>query len=362
MARDTYDHLMAHATWPTEWATHLIFMAHADWMHTGDTAWLAPRYAALKSKLLLERARADGLIVSDAAQIRKGDLVDWPPAERDGFVFTSVNTVANAFFLRGLTLMAEIARALGHRADADDYAARAATGRAALQAVLFDPQRGVYRDGEGTDHASQHASLFPLAFGLVPESERARVTAFVVSRGMACSVYAAQYLMEALFEQGAAGHALRLITASGDRSWRHMLDSGTTITWEAWDQRYKPNQDWNHAWGAAPANLLPRYVLGVQPLAPGWTRAIVRPHPGPLASAEGTVPTPRGPIGVSWTNDRGFRLSLRLPAGTTAQLELPATEDARGPRIDGRPVPARRVGARWILEQPVTGSVVAEAP
>ena len=22
----------------------------------------------------------------------------------------------------------------------------------------------------------------------------------------------------------------------------------------------KPNQDWNHAWGAAPANLLPRFL------------------------------------------------------------------------------------------------------
>ncbi len=28
-----------------------------------------------------------------------------------------------------------------------------------------------------------------------------------------------------------------------------MVDTGATITWEAWDQKYKPNQDWNHAWG-----------------------------------------------------------------------------------------------------------------
>ena len=38
----------------------MIFMAHADWMHTGDAEWLAPRYEALKAKLLLDRARADG--------------------------------------------------------------------------------------------------------------------------------------------------------------------------------------------------------------------------------------------------------------------------------------------------------------
>jgi hypothetical protein len=79
-----------------------------------------------------------------------------------------------------------------------------------------------------------------------------------------------------------------------------MVESGTTITWEAWDQRNKPNQDWNHAWGAAPANLLLRFVLGVQPLAPGWSRVSIRPNPGTLKSADGKVPTPRGPVLVRW--------------------------------------------------------------
>ncbi len=42
MARDTFDHLMKHGTWPTEWAPHMIFMAHADWMQTGDTTGSPP--------------------------------------------------------------------------------------------------------------------------------------------------------------------------------------------------------------------------------------------------------------------------------------------------------------------------------
>ena len=108
--------------------------------------------------------------------------------------------------------------------------------------------------------------------------------------------------LEALFANEAGAKALELITAEGDRSWKHMLDSGTTITWEAWDQKYKPNQDWNHAWGAAPANLLPRFVLGVQPLAAGWKRAVIRPNPGHLSAASGKVPTPRGPVMVDWKN------------------------------------------------------------
>lgn len=360
MARDTYDRLMEQPTWPTEWGTHMVFIAHADWMQTGDIAWLAPRYAQLKTKLRLDRVRADGLIVTPDDKIKE-DLVDWPKTERDDFVFTPVNTVMNAFRIRALGLMAELARALNHEADAADYAAREAAARATFNRVFFDPARGLYRDGEATDHVSLHANLFPLAFGLVPPERRAHVTQWLGERGMACSVYAAQYLMEALFENGAAAKALELVTAPNDRSWKHMVESGTTITWEAWDQRYKPNQDWNHAWGAAPANLFGRYLLGAQPLTPGWSRASIRPNPGTLASAEGKIPTPRGPLQVRWTNGDTFKLSLVLPAGMTAQVELPAGRQSAGVWVNGQPVAARRIGARWVLDADITGTVEIEA-
>lgn len=360
MARDTFDHLMKFPTWPTEWASHMIFMAHADWMRTGDTRWLGDRYVALKSKLLLANARPDGLILSSPAKVKHDDLVDWPGAERDGFVMTPVNTVVNAFHLRSLALMAELARATNHAEDAAEYTKLEATARAAFQEKLFDPARGIYRDGVGTDHTSQHANLFPLAFGLVPTELRPKVTHWVAGRGMACSVYGAQYLLEGLFENAAAKEALDLMTASNDRSWKHMVESGTTITWEAWDQRYKPNQDWNHAWGAAPANLLPRFVLGAQPLVAGWSRAAIQPNPGSLKSANGKIPTPRGPILIRWENAASFKLSLQLPAGISAQVRIPATEKSTGVLMAGQPARARRDGAWWLLESDVTGTTVIE--
>ncbi|MEY3894872.1 MAG: hypothetical protein RLZZ214_391 [Verrucomicrobiota bacterium] len=357
MARDTFDWLIKNPTWPTEWAFHMIFMAHADYRHTGDANWLAPRYESLKPKLLLERAREDGLLVSNAEQIRKGDIVDWPVKERDGFVFKPVNTVVNAFHIRSLGLMSEIAAALGKDKDAAEYAAMASIARASFQRTLFDPATGAYRDGEGTDHTSQHASLFPLAFGLVPDEQVQAVVHFVQKRGMAGSVYAAQYLMEGLFANDAGAHALTLVTAPTDRSWRHMVESGTTITWEAWDQKYKPNQDWNHAWGAAPANLLPRFVLGAEPLAPGWKQARIRPHPGALSFAKGKIPTPRGPIMMHWENGRSFDMRLTLPEGMTAKLELPASPSSGKITINDNPAPAKRVGSRWIVDEPVSGEV-----
>lgn len=361
MARDTFDRLLKHPTWPTEWSFHLIFMAHADWMRTGDTNWLGARYASLKPKLLLDRAGPDGLLVSTDSQINKGDLVDWPKEERDGFVFTSVNTVINAFYLRALTDMAEMARALGKNTEADEYADRERKTQVMFQEKLFNAARGLYRDGEDTDHCSLHANLFPLAFGLVPEKHREHVTRWLADRGMACSVYAAQYLLEGLFENNAGREALQLITANDDRSWRHMVESGATITWEAWDQKYKPNLDWTHAWGAAPANLLPRFVLGVQPLAPGWRCALIRPIPGNLKFAQGKVPTPCGPVLVDWQRDpASFSLTLTLPKGMTAHVELPAVADSAQVFVNGKPIVAKKQGDRWVLAQNISGTAQLE--
>ena len=322
-------------------------------MRTGDAPWLAARYESLKPKLLGERARADGLLASTDAQIKRGDIVDWPVGERDGFDFKPVNTVVNAFHLRALTLMAALARAVGKADEADGFDAQFRAKLAVFGEKLFDPATGLYRDGEGSAHASLHANLFPLAFGLVPPERRAKIAQFLKAKGMACSVYAAQYLLEGLFEAGEADAALALILAPGDRSWRHMVESGTTITWEAWDNKYKPNQDWNHAWGAAPANLLPRYVLGVWQTAKNSVR--IAPNPSALKHAEGKLPTPLGPVTASWKNAGAFEMTFTLPPSMNAKVSLPLA-GAGEVFADGQAVKAVRENGRALVEGEWTGT------
>jgi alpha-L-rhamnosidase len=64
---------------------------------------------------------------------------------------------------------------------------------------------------------------------------------------MACSVYGAQYLLEALYEMGEADAAVSLMTASTLASWTNMMKVGSTMTMEAWDVSIKSNLDWNHS-------------------------------------------------------------------------------------------------------------------
>lgn len=333
--RWTLEYLLHHSTWPTEWALHLPLMAEADYLATGDASVADRLWNRLEAKLLRSKARPDGLLVA-------GAIVDWPPAERDGFgdgqsgtdnrqhAGPMVNVVANAFAVRSLAAMERLARATGRSEKSESFARESARVREAFQKTFFDPARGLFVDGEGTRHVSLHGNLFPLAFGLAPTESHAGIVKFLKTKGMACSVYAAQYLMEALFTAGEAEYALSLMTAPGDRSWRHMVESDAGMTWEAWDARYKPNLTWNHAWGAAPANLLPRFVLGVTPIEPGFSRVRIAPQPGKLKSVKGTVCTYRGPISVSW--ERNI-LTVEIPGNATASVTAPGgrTYDGLGP-------------------------------
>jgi len=101
-------------------------------------------------------------------------------------------------------------------------------------------------------------------------------------------------------------------------------------------------------------------VLGAQPLTPGWERALIQPHPGSLASVVGKLPTPRGELSVSWRQEKHFTLTLNLPPGMTAKVELPEQEGSSGVWVDGAKVKAHRVGKRWMLEKDLSGAVVID--
>ena len=328
VARATFDHLMRHPTWPTEWQLHIPMIAAADYEATGDPAMAAADFEALKKKLLQNKAREDGLLVASA-------IVDWPSAERDGYnegvvdpaenrqIGPMVNTVANAFYYHALRQMVALARATGREEDAKRFEAEAGRVYTAFNNVFFDSARGIYIDGEGSSHASLHANMFPLAFGLVPASRVKSVTDFVESRGMHCSVYGAQYLLEALYLGGRAEAALRLMTSRDDRSWWHMIEQGSTMTLEAWNPRAKGNLTWNHAWGAAPANITSRYILGVRPLTPGYGEILIAPQPASLEWAKGRVPTPHGPVFVDLLGGSSPRLEVVVPEKSTARIVWP---------------------------------------
>jgi len=357
IARETIEYFMEYPTWPTEWQQHVALLFYQDYMYTGNTELIAHYYESLKHKTLMELVREDGLISSQSEKMTPAfmrklgfkdskaklrDIVDWPPAqkdtgwqlateegERDGFVFMPINTVINCLYYQNMKIMAEFAKVLNKPEEVLDFELRAAKAKYAINSKLFDKEKGAYVDGEGTDHSSVHANMMAMAFDIVPKIYKDTVMAFIKTRGMACSVYGAQFLMEAVYNGYDGDYALELMTATHNRSWYNMIKVGATMAMEAWDMKYKPNADWNHAWGAVPANIIPRGLWGIRPLEPGFGVVQIKPQMGSLENCTIAIPTLRGQIKGKYQkiNNKIQRYTIELPAGVYSEFIPPKIEN-----------------------------------
>jgi alpha-L-rhamnosidase len=369
IARRTMAYLLFHPTWPTEWSLQNILLAWNDYLYTGDDHFIRKYYPELQKKILMPLVMPNGLISTTAKfqddeflrsiHINKvfdgkrglKDIVDWPQGgsyigpekeysgETDGFVFTDYNAVVNAFYYRTLVLMHKISAALGKNWEAADYLNKAKEHYRSFQQVFRHPVTGLIKDGDTTSHTSLHANMFALAFGLIPEQDLPAVVSFIKSRKMACSVYGSQFLLDALYEAGEQDYALSLLSSTSERSWYHMVRLGSTISLEAWDKAYKPNLDWNHAWGAAPANIIVRKLMGVELLTPGADTIRIKPQMGSLRFAKLRTPTIKGEVAVAFERTTAADLyQIRIPGGTLAEVLLPIRTGSKSVLLDGKKI------------------------
>ncbi len=352
IAKNTIEYFMQYPTWPTEWQLHVALMFEQDYLYSGSTKLIEKYYEPLKYKTLMELANDDGLISTKSPKLTKDfmrklgfkdsttvlkDIIDWPPAqkdtnwelateegERDGFVFMPYNTVINAMYIKNMEILARFAKILHKPEEENEFKIKALKAKLALNSKMLSKQTKLYTDGIGTGHSSIHANMFALAFNLVPQENIKPVSDFIKSRGMACSVYGSQYLMEALYNANEEDYALQLMTSKGDRSWYNMIRAGSTITMEAWDIKYKPNTDLNHVWGAVPANAIPRLMWGIQPKTPGGGIIQIKPQLGTLTKSEIKVPFLNGEVCASYIRKgpNSQEYTFEIPANMSAELIL----------------------------------------
>jgi alpha-L-rhamnosidase len=329
--------------------------ALAQYQQTGDPAVLTQLYGLLKQLLPGKYLGSDGLITMPVNPLRTMPVhpvageplqqVDWPASERDGFVFTRENTVVNAFGYASYAAMAEIAGVVGDQARASADATIAARIRSTMQDKLYDPVTGAFRDGVGTTHEAIQSSAYAVALGVASPGQARTAAADIARQGMACSVYCAAYLLEALYDGGQPQAALQLLTADDSTSWLHMIALGAGSTMEVWTPALKPNLTYSHPWAASPAYIVPGYLFGVSALTPGWRTVLIHPQPGSLTSGSVQVPTPRGAVSVAFTSGGGrFRATVDVPASATAEVVLPGVKASQRVWLDGTARTAIAIG------------------
>lgn len=357
VARYSLKNMIFHATWPTEWISHTIMMAWIDYLHTGNSDLIREFYEELKPKALTDLTEKNGLISTKTGLQTKDflqsihfngkelrDIVDWPHGgmshalvggETDEYDFENYNTVVNAFHYHSLVLMSKMAAAIGENRDATYYQKQAKTVKKAFNKNFIDTKRNIYVDGINTNHPSLHANMYALVFDLVPESIKPSVVDFIKQKRMACGVYGSNYLLEAMFDANESEYALSLLTDTTDRSWYNMLKVGATMTTEAWDNKYKSNNGWSHAWSSSPAHILPRKLMGIEPLTPGFETIMIKPKPASVKNASVILPTIRGKVKAEFVNEsERFYLSVDIPGNTQAKVSLPAKGEVAELKID----------------------------
>ena len=308
VARNTIDWFcgIGRDSWFTDWILSVPRLIQDYIFYSGDQDSLNRWLPKLPEKLLPGCRDKDGLLDSRFYRSQNPgkpdfrDLVDWPKSERDNYESGESNFVSNAMLFRALEITAELTGKECYRKEAGQV-------RQAIRKRFL--KNGLFVDSADSVHTALHTAIFALAFDLAEDAEVEAHKAIIAAKGMACSVYCAQYLLEACFKHGMADHAIKLLTADNDRSWLGMLRDGTTISAESWNERCKPNLDWTHAWGAAPANIVTRCLSGIRPTAPGFAEFVIDPQPGNLEFFKAVQPTPHGSIEIEYS-DKKIRFTI----------------------------------------------------
>lgn len=303
IAKNTIDHFFKYGeyTWPTEWILLTPLLVRDYYLYSGDAESLKRWLPCLPEKLLPKLVNKDGLLRGND-KIR--DIVDWPASDRDGYEFGEVNFVPNAYYYRALKVMHELTAS-------KEYLVKAESVKKSLRKLML--KNGLFVDNPKSTHTSLHTAMFALLFGLTNCTEIENLKSVIRKKGMACSVYSAQFLLDSCYENNMSNHAFSLMTGNSLHSWQNMLNRGSTITTEGWTEEGKPFHDWTHAWGAAPANIIPRFIAGIRPVEAGFDTFSLEPNPGSLEYFKLRHPTRHGAIELDYAKGT---LHINIPTNS----------------------------------------------
>ena len=336
-----------------EYVTWFVNNMYDHWLYTNDRAYLDRWWPALtRAVAWLESVRAQdpqGLIAFGQA----GSCGHY------GYSDCGHETYVNALYTRNLTQMAALATARGDGSAATTYRDRSAVVKNAINTQLWDESAGAYRLSREIPGAyPQDANAMAVLAGVADTNRSRRALAYLHANDRAklgsltVSPSTPNASVPSFYAPLPSGFEADARLATGDASgldlirtfwgWQLAQDPGSTF-WEHVEPDGTPNlQQFSslaHGWASGPTTTLTSRVLGVTPTGAGYSSFTVQPHPGDLAWAEGTVPTPQGDIDASWRSGKaGFRLRVTVPRGTEGRLAVPVSAATSRVTLDGRTV------------------------
>ena len=291
---------------------------HEDWyLHHGNLAYLKEQqpYLTYLLKRLATFVDADGKEKLDGMR-----FLDWPTFENK----TAVHEGLQAMMTLTMESGARLSEILGDMETAK---------------LCGDTAQRLRKHAPESSGRKSPAALLSLAGFRDPVEVSNKVLKKDGPKDL--STFYGFYVLNALAESGDIDTGLDFIS----QYWGGMLDFGATTFWEDFDLEWTKDagridelvapgkkdlhgdfgahcyvgfrHSFCHGWAGGPTAWLSKNVLGVTPVAAGCAQVKITPNLGRLAWAEGTFPTPKGPIHVRHDKqaDGSIKSSITLPFG-----------------------------------------------
>jgi alpha-L-rhamnosidase len=350
------------AYWPiytdnVTWPASTVMIPEHLLVQFGDRAIIARHYPSMKRWMdFMASFIQDDLMPRD-------NYGDWcvPPEDpklihsQDPARKTHPTILGTTYYYHCLRLMSGYARMLGKPDEAAEFDALATRLKTAFN------HKFLAAAGDRYDNGSQTSSVLPLAFDLVPASQRAAVFAHLVGKittethsHVGTGLIGGQQLMRTLSDGGRPDLAYTLATQRTYPSWGYMIEQGATTIWELWngDTADPAMNSGNHVMLVGDLIIwMFEHLAGIQsdPDHPGFKHILMKPHPvGDLTFVRATHRSPYGLIRSAWQRDaRSFTWEITVPVNCTATVYMPA-DDATRITVNGQALRKARNRAAFL--------------
>ncbi|KAI8235525.1 putative beta-glucosidase O [Colletotrichum sp. SAR 10_96] len=328
------------------WHDVVVLAPWALYEETGNASILRDQYESMTTWIeKIPRNKTGSVHLWDFGLFQLGDWLDpnAPPDEPMKAV-TDPPLVANAFLIRSLDLLIQVATILEKNQDAEHYRKESAAAR---QEFLDEY---VSANGRLTSD-SQTAYALAIAFDLLSPkqtqragdrlSEIVRRNSFRIGTGFAGT----PYICEALTRTGHSDVAYAMLLNETCPSWLYPVKMEATTVWERWDSMLPDGSinpgdmtSFNHYAFGAVAKFMVERLAGLQRLDPGWKRSRAEPVlGGEFTHAAAEHLTPYGKVSCKWeltgsdTAPSELKVQVVVPPLTEMEVVLPGND---GPKVE----------------------------
>lgn len=315
------------------WGNAVTILPWMMWQQYGTLRYLQEQYESMKTHVECEiRHMGKGLMGKKDLWMGPS-LGDWlAPGKDVKYMAMHNGPVSNAFIVNDLRILSETAKLLGRPQDEERYRAQLEKTTAAYLKAFVKKDGSMKDDYQGAyimalQMVIPQGELWNVCFNKLVEKLKAE--------GMQTGFFATEHLLPLLADHGESELAFDLLLNEECPGWLYQVNCGATTTWERWDalrpdgtvNESKMSGDnmvsFNHYSFGSVGEFYYRYILGIQPLEPGYAKISLRPFVDRrLGHVEGSYHSRSGEIKVAWQVE-GNQVNLQITTPAETRLTLP---------------------------------------